>query len=268
MRTAHLYIGVITIIGTYGSSCADTLKVPMDYPTIQAALLSAQDGDTIAIAAGTYQGSYVDAQGMSLLITGETNPDGTPAVIIDGMQSGAVLQCNGGEDSTTIFRNLVLTNGSSYYGGGMTLYSGCSPRIENCHFINNIGTIDGGGVHLREDCNPEFIDCVFSDNTTSGQGGGIYCMDGSSPKLFNCTISNNTSSFYGGGIYCLNASNPIFTNCKILENTGARGGGLYCTASDPQVIDCTFSGNSGLSAGGGDLLLQLQQSSHYGHDNF
>ena len=55
--------------------------LPVDSPTIQAALLAAQDGDTIAVATGTYQGSYLEAKGMSLLVTGETNPDGTRAVL-------------------------------------------------------------------------------------------------------------------------------------------------------------------------------------------
>ena len=68
------------------------LHVPDEYATIPIALQNASDGNTIAIAAGTYllEGNgLVFTIGMSLSIIGDTHTDGTPAVILDGQLSGA-----------------------------------------------------------------------------------------------------------------------------------------------------------------------------------
>ena len=53
-----------------GAVHADTIDVPEDYPTIQDAIGAASNGDTIAIAAGTYFEHDVNAYGKELIITG------------------------------------------------------------------------------------------------------------------------------------------------------------------------------------------------------
>ena len=131
-----------------------------DFDNIYLAVAAASDGDVILVMEGTYYASYINPHGKAILVEGETNSKGELLVTVDGMQSGAILECNSGEGPDTVFRNLILTNGSSYYGGGMTLFDGSSPTVENCIFRNNLGTIEGGGIHLRENCNPIIINWV------------------------------------------------------------------------------------------------------------
>lgn len=223
------------VLGFGGPTVADTIHVPGDYSTIYQAIDAADNGDVIEIAAGTYYGSYLSPQGKHIIISGETNADGSLAVSIDGQQSGAVLYCNDGEDSSTIFRNLILTNGSSYYGGGMSNISGSSPRIEGCLFLDNMGTIEGGGVHNRDGSNPEFINCRFKNNQAHGPGGGIYNIE-SSPSLTNCTFSGNMALTQGGGIYTLVGS-PTLQDCLFCGNSTPLIVGDYMDAGGNEFLD-------------------------------
>ena len=50
-------LALIVAMGTSGVAGAAVLKVPQQYPTIQAAVDVAEDGDTVKVAAGTYAGN-------------------------------------------------------------------------------------------------------------------------------------------------------------------------------------------------------------------
>jgi len=273
MRPTYTSI-VATLVAT-GMSQAGTIHVPGDYPNIYQAVAVAIDGDVIEVAAGTYLGSYLSPQGKSITISGELHEDGTPAVILDGQQSGAVLWCYHGEDTLTVFRNLILTNGSSYYGGGLSCYDGSSPALENCIFRDNMGTIEGGGVHLRENCNPAFINCRFEGNFANGPGGGMFCMENSNPTLMNCVFDGNDAAPDGGGIYCRDSS-PTLTNCTLMNNASSVGGGVYCINSSPEFLNCMIKLNaasfgSGIYCYGGggsptftDCMIESNSANIYG----
>ena len=154
------------------AALADTWTVdddgPADFDSIYLAVAAASDGDVILVMEGTYYESYINPHGKTILVEGETDSEGEPLVTINGMQSGAILEFYSGEGSDTIFRHFILTNGSSYYGGGMTLFDGSSPTVEYCIFRENIGTIEGGAIHLRENCNPIINNCIFENNIAYG----------------------------------------------------------------------------------------------------
>jgi len=248
------------VLGLGGQAIADTIHVPGDYSTIYQAIDAAVDGDVIEIAAGTYYGSYLSPQGKHIIISGVLNEDGSHAVILDGQQSGAILWCYNDEDTSTVFRNLVLTNGSSYYGGGLSCYDGSSPALENCIIRNNTGTIEGGGVHLRENCNPHFIECRFENNVAHGPGGGIYNIK-SSPTLSNCTFSGNMALTQGGGIYT-NVGNPTLQDCLFCDNSTPQIVGGYVdaggnTIEDECHVDCPGDYDASGYVDVGDLLFVI-----------
>jgi parallel beta-helix repeat protein len=237
------------------TALADTWTVDddgkADFDNIYLAVAAASDGDVILVMEGTYYSSYINPHGKALLVEGETNSKGELLVTVDGMQSGAILECYSGEGPDTIFRNLILTNGSSYYGGGMTLFDGSSPTVENCIFHNNTGTIEGGGIYLRENCNPIITNCRFEDNLASGPGGGMFCIENSNPTLTNCTFTSNTAN-NGGGMYNQWQSSPTLENCTFTGNTASDGGGMYnINTSSPTLTNCTFENNTAFADGGG-----------------
>ena len=61
---------------------ADTMNVPLGFPTIQGALNVASNGDVLMISEGTYFKSNFSPNGKTITITGEINDLGEPLVII------------------------------------------------------------------------------------------------------------------------------------------------------------------------------------------
>ncbi len=99
-------------------------QVPSEYPTIEAALAAAGNGDVVLIAAGTYAPvATLNTMGKAVTIRGATHADGSPATVIDGLGNKRVLRCDTFEASDTVLENLVITRGSANNGGGMYLYS-------------------------------------------------------------------------------------------------------------------------------------------------
>lgn len=229
------------------SAMADVLEVPSEYPTIQAAIAAATDGDTIAIAAGNYSAVGLHVNGLAITLEGETAMDGSPAVILDGQQSGTVLMCQSGEDNTTVLRNLMVINGSASNGGGVMIASGSSPRFENCAFMNNTA-IQGGGAIYIDRSSPIFSNCVIRDNAAE-RGGGVYCIDNANPEFLNCRFESNQGGVDGGGLYNILSCTPVLTDCEFISNqvSGGQfafGGGIYNrNESQPQLTNCLFRDN-------------------------
>jgi hypothetical protein len=95
-------------------------------------------------------------------------------------------------------------------------------------------------------------------------GGAIYCVatlvEGrpSSPTIRNCIITNNqvddsTGNGHGGGIFC-SASSPVIIDCVISFNSANFGGGICCEhfgfletpVPVPKIINCTISDNTAI----------------------
>jgi len=212
-REAMRYLIAAAVLGLAGSSFAETINVPSDQPTIAAAISASVNGDTIAIAAGTYYEHSLNPNSKAITIG---SASGNLDVTIDAQQGSCVFVINSGEGDGTVIKDLVITGGSNYDGGGIYCYNNSNPTISGC-------TIEGNHA---------------------ANGGGIACYDNSNSTITNCTISGNTASS-GGGIYCYNNSNPTITSCTISGNTANNyGGGIACYSSDPVHSGCTFSGNT------------------------
>ena len=226
----------------------DMLLVPSEYPTVFSAIAAAGDGDIIEIAPGIYGHSTpIDPQGKSITIRGSVDADGYPTTTLRASTSNRVLQCLSGEQSDTVFANLIITGGESTNGGGM-FCEFSSPTVNNCVFQENSSTY-GGGMSCSES-NPIINGCVFQFNTAAA-GGGMRCYV-SSPTLNDCVFQENTSQFDGGGMVCNFLSNANLNNCIFLGNTAAdEGGGLRCFNSSPILTNCTLQENLASNEGGG-----------------
>jgi hypothetical protein len=86
--------------------------------------------------------------------------------------------------------------------------------------------------------------------------GAISCTSGSSPQISNCMISSNAPGALqnGAGLYC-SESNPAILNCTFDLNSCGLGGGVYCQGSSAKFTNCTFLSNSA-SAGAAAYFLQ------------
>jgi hypothetical protein len=194
MKRTSFYLHVIAIYTVFtllglGTAAADTILVPLDFPTIQEAIDAAVDGDRVLVAPGTYV-ENINFLGKGITVTSEEGPEVT---IIDGNQAGSVVTFDSGEGLASVLSGLTITNGQALYpGGGGILCNESSPTIINCKIVNNSSTVGGGG--------------------------GISCWgSSSSPIITNCIISEN-SSIIGGGIFCYYSS-PTISNCTIWLST-------------------------------------------------
>ncbi len=245
------------------------------FVSLQSALLTAADGDTIRVADGTYKptattertftfslrnsvrvyGGYAgygaidpdarDIAGSATVLSGDI---GVPGSNIDNSYHVVV---SSGMTLTAVLDGFTITAGSAngtspIYSGGGIYNSGGSPTVSNCTFSGNSadGSAGRGGGMYNNYCSPAVSNCTFSGNSASS-GGGMYNYY-SSPKLSNCTFSRNLASI-GGGIY--NYSSPFsrLTNCIIWGNATSP---IYNSSSTPVI---TYSDIQGGYSGTGNI---------------
>ena len=226
---------------TVADECPATLHVPSEYATIQGAINASSHGDVIAIAAGTYYEHTINPNGKAITIG---SASGNLDVTIDAQQGGRVFMIESGETSGTIIKDLVITGGSSSYGGGIRC-DVTSPTISNCTITGNMAS-QGGGIFCQNSIST-ISGCTISGNTAVYGGGGIYSSS-STPTISGCTISGNTVSSTnnlnrGGGINC-NYSNLTISGCTISGNTATNGGGIYGYNSNPIISESSICGNA------------------------
>ena len=188
-----------------------------DYPTIQAAIDDANDGDTIIVSPGIYTGDGnrdIDFKGKAVTVKSQEGPE------------SCIIKCEGseetphrgftfkrGEQADSVLTGVTITNGYVEYGEGGAIHCpGSSPTIARCIITRNSGK---GAIYASGE--PTIIDCIISDNYSSGLGGGIYyaALIGD-PTIANCTIVYNTA-YRGGGIY--SRRKIKLTNCILWGNT-------------------------------------------------
>ena len=116
-------------------SLPDTLHVPNDYPTIQAAINAATGGDMVVVAPGTYV-ENIDFLGKAISVTSEL---GSFFTTIDGGRQGSVVRFNNSEGPGSVLQGFRITNGSGWEGRGGGVYcgEGCSPGIMKNEIIDD-----------------------------------------------------------------------------------------------------------------------------------
>ncbi|UCC30026.1 MAG: right-handed parallel beta-helix repeat-containing protein [Phycisphaerales bacterium] len=267
----------------------DGLSWATAYDSPSTALATAQSGDQIWVAAGTYVGNFTLALGVEVyggFVGNETelsqrdwkaNP-----TILDGNGTGSVVTSPSGATATTRIDGFTITNGRApdgHAGGGFHLYSssptianntitgnsarsagGMSlafsyPMIRNNTITGNNAPYGGGGLYLYAS-SPTIVNNMITSNSSYSSGGGLY-LRYSSPTIANNTITGNSATGSGGGLF-LSASSPIVADNSITGNSAPYGGGLSLHWSSPTIASNTITGNSAAYEGGG---LSLQDSS-------
>ncbi len=186
-----------------------------DFTTIQAAVDSAQNGDTVLVWPGTYLEnieiiSKSITMGSLTLTTGDESYE--YQTVIDGNQTGSCIKiyyC-----TTVTINGFSITNGSG----------------------SDCGGICGGGIYVHmANCN--ILNCNIHNNRGSYHGGGIS-FESSSAWISNTNIFNNHVYNTGGGIDILK-STVLFDSvnlCNIYENYAAWGTDIYKLGSPSMEV--------------------------------
>ncbi|MBC8366282.1 right-handed parallel beta-helix repeat-containing protein [bacterium] len=233
----------ICLLATLPLSAA-TLRVPTDFNEIETAMRSAEAGDTVLVAPGTYiEWTVPLVSGVTLLA--EDMEHG--ATVIHASDQSFVIVAEY-VDATALIRGFTLRNATS---SGIFLDTS-DPVIEDCLIIQNRGPEGGGALLWRSSA--QFTRCRFSSNLAD-RGGAVYLRDIESQPIFtDCEFYWNTAWDLGGGIF-VDRARPVFDNCVIFGNqSNGDGAGLYaenCLSGWPILDDCVLAKNHAFWRGGG-----------------
>ena len=154
-RRASLESRCLACLVLLGLACASaalaaTLQVCPDgsgpYPTIQAAINEAVDGDVIELTDGTFVGPGnrgIDYLGKAITVRSQSGDPQNCEIDCQGVAQGVI--CVSGEGPQSVLSGVTLANGSSSSGGAVYL-SNTSPTFINCIFSGNHSQL-GGAIY-------------------------------------------------------------------------------------------------------------------------
>ncbi len=261
----------LSLIDTDFHKNGNTINVPDDHTSIQAALNAAESGDTVLVKAGTYYEQLIMKDGVRLISDASENgndllafknahlkmPRRTLRTIIDGSKAKpskhGMIDFDPGVGRKSIIDGFTIQNLPLQdhhipgHAHGLNV-RGASPVITNC-LIQNMGST-GIGSHVvyydqdspgpRRDFREENIkhqaSAVLYNNIIHGSTGlGIGCNHFSSPSILGNEMFNNTDSSLGGtiapGLGIKHGAAPLVMGNILHDNPG---GGILTKEGAPQ----------------------------------
>jgi len=250
MKNCLIIVSALVLVQT---GFARILNVPSEYPTIQAGIDAADNGDTVLVAPGLYL-ENLEIANKNILLTALPDPDTChirgsleigPAVDTTCIIKGFLITSYGAFDalidiidaSPILEANIIGDHWWGNDGGGIRIWN--SAGIIRGNIIkNNHAYWRGGGISASG--SPIIENNIISGNSAAlhdvyVQGGGIYIESGI--VRYNLIMNNSAYSGYGapgGGIFAINEDSCLIYNNTIaknrsfhLYNDDGEGGGIY-----------------------------------------
>ncbi len=223
-----------------GPASAIDRLVPSQYPTIQAAIDAANQGDVVVVSPGIYP-EGIDFDGKAITVRG-TEPN--DQIIIEPPAGPGVLFTSG-EGPGSVLEQVTIRGGDNALGGGAVFGVGASPTLDDVSFTQ-CNAVFGAGAVINSGASPHFTFCGFSFNDATFDGGGVACLPGSSPTFENCVFRGNDAGADGGAMH-IDDADVITTNCNFSSGNSATNGGAI--AIEGGTLDYV----GGFGAGIGDI---------------
>jgi hypothetical protein len=237
--TGFVVLAAIALIGlavppatasALAAATPQTLKVPGQFATIQAAIDAAANGDTVLVGPGLYP-EQISFEGKSITVESSGGPGKST---IQG-STGAVVTFDTGESAGSILDGFTITGGSA------------------------------GGISIQ-DASPIVEANIITSNTACGDGPGINVNNGS-PLIFANEITRNSVSCSGpvmGAVTISGTSDPAIAYNVIARNPlsgvdispgGAVPGGVV---ADNLIEDNISNGGSGVELTSPTAVIVVQ----------
>lgn len=280
---ATWYVNAAT--GNDGNTCLSAVTA---CATIGEAVIKATDGDTIEIAAGTYnehdieifeeltlngaglENTFVDAGGNGRLfhigitttLSGLTLQNGqTPSVGNIFITGGGAILATG---DLTLQQVRLLDNHAG--GSGGSIFNNGDLVLQNTQVLSNTAAGIGGGLYNYTLGTISVTQSALMHNTAIGiQGGGIYA-GGKALNVQNSTIAYNSAATFGGGILASFDGPTTLESVTLIGNVAASGAALFSQQGSITATNTTVSGNNatnnygGFYVSGPDTSLFMQNS--------
>lgn len=217
-----------------------------DFPTIQAAINAAVDGDIVELAGGLFIGDGnrdLDFLGKAITVQSEIGDPVTCLLDCGGSESEPHrgVQFVSGEGPASVLEGVTIKNGwvsGDPLGAAVLCQGGSSPTIRTCIFVDNTGS----AVAIEDASNPTIADCNFRWNHAE-QGAGAR-IEGSHPAFLGCHFEENVAEWSGGAVQA-QGSSADFDRCTFRRNSAGVSGAVHLLFSSVCTFtDCYFTGNS------------------------
>jgi len=252
-----LPVGLLLLVNFgYGATLnAATINVPVG-GNIQQALNSANDGDTIQLAAGAYSPGTAITINKRVTLNGQSQSGTT-------VQASVIMNAGPGNGRMELTNLSVIVNSPPTYA----LYIDGSNADTAPVTISNVtarvvgSNSQGRGILIAphgHTINDVLIsDCTFSDNPTHGMhidnsngspGGSVTNLSVSSTSFDNNNFKTSGQRGYGLYIFAYPATDPLtvdgvsFSHCSFSDNIYK---GMYIEALSNAVFDDITVNNSG-----------------------
>lgn len=222
------------------------LRVPADFPKVQAAIDSARSGDTVLVSPGRYFENLV-FKGQNIVLASEFVRSGDRSTIertiLDGSRpahpdSGAVITIWRFEDSTAVVEGFTITGGTgtvwfdnkdkiNFREGGGIIVDLAGPTIRNNIIEGNVaidkGTmLSAGGGGIRVGFAEPIIEQNIIRNNKGRYGGGVVLFHSAATLRDNVITGNEGGQDFGGaGIWVVGYYSQKLTN--LIEHNTIAG---------------------------------------------
>ena len=258
MRACVLLAGLL--LSFCVSAFADTHVVSPDgsgdFPTIQAAIDAAVDGDVVTLTDGTFTGEGnrdLDYLGKAITLQSQS---GDPATCVIDCEGSAAdphrgIQLISGEPGGAALVGISITGGHVFhpdYGSAVWCANGSTAAISSCDISGNQGI----AVWVQNNCTVSFADCRLAGNF--GPTCGAIDADGATLQVSRCDFIENASEWRVGAVFAMSSEVEI-AGCQFVGNAAPEASAVELNSGGVlSLSDCFFADNACTGIGGTVVL--------------
>ncbi len=220
------------------------IDVPGEARTLAAAAAACRSGDTVRLAAGTFDGNVTIARG-NVRIVGA----GAGRTIVRGHGTQPTFEISVPASAEVAIADLTIGGQNNQVrpgGPGLLAFAG---RVQLRNVI--VSGNQASGIVLGPSAHLTMADCAVVGNRSATSGGGLR-NDGGKALIVNCAFTGNSALTFGGAIYSSGGMLDVVA-CSFDGNeatSGAFGGAVFGERTKLQVIGSDFVRNESREAGG------------------